>query len=76
MIVASRLQRVQKASASFLLGHFVSTDDITKLCRRKQTFLLAASPLGDVSRAGTASTQRQKFHTDDVKSVQNPVIRR
>ena len=28
---------------------------------------------GDVSRGGTSATQRQEFHTDDVKSVQNPV---
>ena len=28
---------------------------------------------GDVSRGGTSATQRQKFHTDDVKSVWNPV---
>ena len=28
---------------------------------------------GDVSRGGMSATQRQKFHTDDVKSVQNPV---
>ena len=27
----------------------------------------------DVSRGGTSATQRQKFHTDDVQSVQNPV---
>ena len=27
----------------------------------------------DVSCGGTSATQRQKFHTDDVKSVQNPV---
>ena len=27
----------------------------------------------DVSRGGTSATQRQKFHTDDVKSVWNPV---
>ena len=32
--------------------------------------LLAA---GDVPRGGTSTTQRQKFHTDDVKSVRNPV---
>ena len=32
--------------------------------------LLAA---GDVSQGGTSATQRQKFHTDDVKSVRNPV---
>ena len=28
---------------------------------------------GDVSRGGTSATQRQKFHTDDVKYVQNTV---
>ena len=28
---------------------------------------------GDVSRGGTSATQRQKFYTDDVKSVRNPV---
>ena len=28
---------------------------------------------GDVLRGGTSATQRQKFHTDDVKSVRNPV---
>ena len=27
----------------------------------------------DVSRGKTSATRRQKFHTDDVKSVQNPV---
>ena len=32
-----------------------------------------SSPLRDVSRGGTSATQRQKFHTDDEKSVQNPV---
>ena len=28
---------------------------------------------GDVSRGGTSATQGQKFNTDDVKSVRNPV---
>ena len=28
---------------------------------------------GDVSRGGTSATQWQKFHTDDAKSVRNPV---
>ena len=28
---------------------------------------------GEVLRGGTSATQRQKFHTDDVKSVWNPV---
>ena len=27
----------------------------------------------DFSREGTSAFQRQKFHTDDVKSVRNPV---
>ena len=27
----------------------------------------------DVSHGGTSATQQQKFHTDDVKSVRNPV---
>ena len=31
-------------------------------------------PLADVSRKGTSATQRQKLHTDDVKSVWNLVI--
>ena len=33
--------------------------------------LLAAR---DISRGGTSETQWQKFHTDDVKSVQNPTL--
>ena len=33
---------------------------------RKENFI-------NVSRGGTSATQRQKFHTDDVKYVQNPV---
>ena len=32
-----------------------------------------SSPMRNVSRGGTSSTQRQKFHTDDEKSVRNPV---
>ena len=32
-----------------------------------------SSQLSDVSRGGMSATQRQKFHTDDVKSVRNPV---
>ena len=31
-----------------------------------------SSPLRDVSRRGTPATQRQKFNTDDSKSVRNP----
>ena len=36
--------------------------------------LLLVPLAGDVSRGGTSATQRQQFHTDDVKSVRNPVI--
>ena len=28
---------------------------------------------GDISHGGTSATQRQKFYTDDIKSVRNPV---
>ena len=49
--------------------------------RRGAAFLLACENIrfsslfaaGDVSRGGTSATQRQKLHTDDVKSVRNPV---
>ena len=40
---------------------------------RKQPFLLALRRSGRF-RGGTSVTQRQKFHTDDVKSVRNPII--
>ena len=30
---------------------------------------------GDVSPGGTSATHRHKFHTDDVKSVRNPIRR-
>ena len=33
------------------------------------------SLLRDVSQGGTSVTQRQKFHTDDAKSVRNPIRR-
>ena len=32
-----------------------------------------SSPLRDASRGGASATQRQQFHTDDAKSVRNPV---
>ena len=32
-----------------------------------------SSPLRNVLRGGMSATQQQKFHTDDVKSVWNPV---
>ena len=33
-----------------------------------------SSPLGHISRGRMSAAQRQKFHTDDIKSVWNPVI--
>ena len=41
-------------------------------CENSRFFSLLAA--GDVSRGGTSATQRQKFHTDVVKSFRNPVI--
>ena len=40
---------------------------------RKQPFLLALRR-GDVARGGTSVITRQKFHTDEVKYLQNPVM--
>ena len=34
-----------------------------------------SSLLRDVLQGGTSASQQQKFHTDDAKSVQNPVRR-
>ena len=41
-------------------------------CKNRRYSSLITS--GGVSPGGTSVTQQQKFHTDDVKSVQNPVI--
>ena len=43
---------------------------VLKGIQRKQTFRLTHRR---VSRGGTSATQRQKFHTEDLKSVRNPV---
>ena len=40
-------------------------------CKNICFFSLFAA--GDVSHGETYAIQRQRFHTDDVKSVQNPV---
>ena len=55
---------VQCAKASRLLGS-LQMEEVSP----------RSSPLGDVSRGGTSATQRPKFHTDDAKSVRNPVRR-
>ena len=47
----------------------------TRVSLRKHPFLLALRRWGHFARRNVSdsATQRQKFHTDDVKSVQNPV---
>ena len=47
------------------------TEFSLQACQNSRFSSLIAA--GDVSRRGTSATQRQKFHTDDVKSVRNPV---
>ena len=43
----------------------------TVACENIRFSMLFAA--GEVSHGGTSATQRQKFHTDEVKYVQNPV---
>ena len=52
----------------FTWSRFVSTPVASCLKGNLRTADVSprSSPLGDVSRGGTSSTQRQKFHTDDV----------
>ena len=50
--------------------HVVAVDSILACENIRFSSLFAA---GDVSRGGTSVTQRQTFHTDDVKSVRNQV---
>ena len=49
----------------------ISRTDSLLACENIRFSSLFAS--GDVWRGGTSLTQRQKFHTDEVKSVRNPV---
>ena len=54
----------------------VGRSDISKFTEgslRTADVSLRTSLLRDVSRGGTSATQQQKFHTDDAKSVRNPV---
>ena len=46
---------------------YLLVTDFYLACENIRLSLLFAA--GDVSRGGTTATQRQKFHTDDVKSV-------
>ena len=58
-----------------LIANLHHSQDVSKkqrLIARYQPAKASVSPslyaAGDVSRGGTSATQRQKFHTDDVKS--------
>ena len=62
------------------LAHACTPLTIMKIWRKRQATSLRttdvsplSSPLREVLRGGTSATQRQKFHTDDAKSVRNPV---
>ena len=46
----------------------------TEFAKLKTDVSPRSSPLGYVSRRRTSATQQQKFHTDDVRDVRNPVI--
>ena len=59
---------VKQNSPKYQLSQIV----LGKACENNRFSSLLASK--DVSRGGTSATQRQKFHTDDVKSVQNLII--
>jgi len=62
----------------FSLQWFVNNQLVTDrkvqniVCQNSCIFSLLVA--GDVSRGGTSATQRQKFHTDDVRPVWNLVI--
>ena len=62
-------------SSNVVRGKIPTPDQIKRLkllaCENISFSTLFAS--GNVSRGGTSATQRQKLHTDDVKSVRNPV---
>ena len=47
-----------------------SEEDLLACVNVRFSSLFAA---GDVLGGGTSATQRQKFHTDDKKSVRNPI---
>ena len=63
----------RKTRGIYLLQHFLSAITVM-VSLRTADVSPRSSPMRDVSQGGTSATQRQKFHTDDVKSVRNPVI--
>ena len=67
-IVVNSTLKTYKETSSFFNN---CLRDVCLACENIRFSLLFAA--GDVSRGGTSATQRQKIHTDDVKSVRNPV---
>ena len=66
-----RLKTIQTKKLRLITVYHYNITRLILACENiRFSSLLAA---GDVSRGGTSVTQRQKFHTDDVKSVRNPV---
>ena len=62
-------------SSNAFSNHFIeSLNVVHQLSQRTADVSPRSSPMRDVSRGGTSATQLQKLQTDDVKSVQNPVI--
>ena len=64
------------ATTTFLLKITTATPNSVKMklvSLRTADVSPRSSPLKDVSRGGTSVTLRQKFHTDDAKSVRKPV---
>ena len=64
---------LRKTRGIYLLQHFLSAITVM-VSLRTADVSPRSSPMRDVSQGGTSATQRQKFHTDDVKSVRNAVI--
>ena len=57
-------------SRGWVISNFYMAWELVACENIRFSLLFAA---GDVSRGGTSATHRQKFHTDDVKSVRNTV---
>ena len=71
--IVSRTAQLRRLQVSLVRFQYVSRNNYPSL--RMAEVSPRSSPLRDVSRGGTSATQRQKFYTDDAKSVRN-LIRR
>ena len=61
------------ATHHFLYAKILEQNPVRELLACENIRFSSLFAAGDVSRGGTSATQRQKFHTDDVKSVRYPV---